>query len=138
MLKTLRSAHIVLFHEMIHSPDPIGRAILSWLPNGFELSGRGSVHRRQSQHSHNTTSLVNRGASPVASSETLGSVQVQYQDILYSLLSGHRLHSRGVFDLPPAQPHLTHNILDSVHLQLITPDLVETEIQVIHSVIHLL
>ena len=43
--------------------------------NGFELSGQGSVHRRQSQHSHNTTSLVNRGASPVASSETLGSVQ---------------------------------------------------------------
>ncbi len=35
MLKTLRSAHIVLFHEMIHSPDPIGRAILSWLANGL-------------------------------------------------------------------------------------------------------
>ena len=39
------------------------------LTNGLELRRQGSLQHRQSQHPHHTTTIVNRGASPVAPSE---------------------------------------------------------------------
>ena len=75
--------------------------------------------------------LANRGASQVASSETLGALMVHSGDMGDTLFQGHRLHSRGVLDLPPAQTHSTHDILDSARLQLIAANLVEAEVQII-------
>ena len=46
--------------------------MMNWmLANGFELRRLGSDHRHQFQHHHHTTSLANRAAFQVASSELL-------------------------------------------------------------------
>jgi len=57
---------------------------------------------------------------------------VQYQDMGYSLFSGHRLHSAGVVHPFHTQSHFRHNIVDLVRLQLITANVIEAEEQVIH------
>ncbi len=70
--------------------------------------------------------------------ELLGLDKVQYQDMGYSLFSGHRLHSAGVVHPFHTQSHFRHNIVDLVRLQLITANVIEAEEQVIHPVVHFL
>jgi hypothetical protein len=63
---------------------------------------------------------------------------VQYQDMGYILLSGHRLHSAHQVHPLHTQPHLRHNTLDFVRLQILATNLVETEIQIVNPIRHFL
>ena len=55
-----------------------------------------------------------------------------------TLVSRHRLHAARLVHLPAAQPHFRHDIMNLVGLEFVAADLVETEIQILHSIVHLL
>ncbi len=67
-------------------------------PNGCELSGRGSLPHRTFQEPASPLFLASAAASPVRSSELLGDLAVQSQEIGNTLFSRHIL-------TPDANPH---------------------------------
>lgn len=85
-------------------------------PNSLELSGQGP---------HLAISICR--ASQVRSSEWLGCIAVQSRDMVDTLISQHRLHSRRMIRPSPRHWHLRHNIADLIVAQIVTPNLIETE-----------
>ena len=77
-------------------------------------------------------------ASRVSWSEVLARPEVHSQDIGDTLFSRHRLQSVGQVHLAPTDPYPRDDIVNLVGLQLISPNLVEAEVQVVDPVVHLL
>jgi len=72
------------------------------------------------------------------SSEGLGCCGVRSQHIGNTLVSRHRLHAARLFHLPAAQPHFRHDIMNLVSFEFVAADLIETVIQIVYPIIHLL
>jgi hypothetical protein len=110
------------------------------MPNGLELSCLAEAGNSPLLYGTpaGQASSNQCPARRVSFSELLGAQSVHSQDIGDTLFSRHRLQSVGQVHLAPTDPYPRDDIVNLVGSQLVSPDLVVAEVQVVDPVVHLL